>query len=195
MFLWVLFIILVQLLTKGYFFIKNFSICYILNLLYYLLNHNIQVQDHINNILRLTVNRNWTLTTLVNNLRIASGGLEFQSIGIDDCMYSLFRDGNKRVHELGITPNKQIIVYVALNGDAIPSLFVFNELKTKYESDFATGGPSWLVLRSGMGIRGECRNSRCEAYLQKAIRNLGNDQRFDMIVVVERMAHALNALL
>ncbi len=81
----------------------------------------IQVRDQTNNILRPTVNRNWSLATLLGNIKIAAGGVDMQSIGIDDSIYSLAKHGTKKLHELGIVPNKQIISYVTLNGGKLIS--------------------------------------------------------------------------
>lgn len=77
---------------------------------------SVQVRDSRGTILRPTVNKNWKLSTFLQNLGVASGGTTVQSIGVDDFVYSGEKHGGKTLNEIGIIPNKQIVAYVTLNG-------------------------------------------------------------------------------
>lgn len=76
----------------------------------------IQVRDSSGRIIRPTVNRNWKLSTFLNNLAVSAGGAAVQSIGLNDFVYSAEKHGYKTLSELGFVPNIQVVAYVTLNG-------------------------------------------------------------------------------
>lgn len=79
----------------------------------------VQVRDPSGNTLRVNINKNWTLNTLLTNLEVAAGGTKIETVGIYDRILSKEKHGLTRLHEFNIVPNLQLTVYQPLNGGKV----------------------------------------------------------------------------
>lgn len=75
----------------------------------------VQVRDQRGIIIRPTVNKNWKFSMFLYNLSESSGGIQVQSIGVDDYIYSVEKHETKTLSQLGFVPNKQVVAYANLN--------------------------------------------------------------------------------
>jgi hypothetical protein len=77
-------------------------------------NFVVHVKDQSGRIHQLTVNIGWTLRKLLENIAASLGG-DPSSIGVNECIYSREKYGERILGFFGIVPNKQITAYLSLN--------------------------------------------------------------------------------
>lgn len=76
----------------------------------------VQVRYFDGEIFRTSVNKNWTLNTLINNLELIAGGIKIATIGINYTIINRQMYGTKTLSEINVVPYLQLVVYQALNG-------------------------------------------------------------------------------